>query len=511
MRRQILILTVLLLTAAHAAPLRADTVEAPSSESPQEHSARGQLQGASIDWRNGNMLGVVKRLEQLVSDPSFSLLNSQEQYAAHQLLGIGYLSTGVPAKALAELKKASETQWAAGSDWQLRLQAAVQAGDKPDTLYALTMIARYWSASLSSISDLFVLRTAAATADMPKANRLVLLQALYDSNWSPQDKTLLADRLWMDLAALLIDDGQKEKAAEVSKRISDANTLVLMLLDKRFDYIVAQDPQRFDPEKAADANLTMWREMMRSDPKSLRKLNVVAALLIELGRDQEALDLSNDALLRVKKDAAAFVDTSSETNWLLNNRSNALFGLGHTDESIGYMSEAARQPESGAMQNVSQAINLADLYNELGRPKDALVAVSGLNLETPAASPYGRMALMEARGCAYAQLQDKENLDLSLTYLRAHVLDGKTPYLNTLICASDLNAAASELIDLVADPATRTEALAMVQPRVIHGEGTAIDRQIAERWTNLRNRADVRAAVEKVGHILGKPLPFMPR
>jgi hypothetical protein len=200
----------------------------------------------------------------------------------------------------------------------------------------------------------------------------------------------------------------------------------------------------------------------------------------------------------LKKNAKAFSDAGDKRNWTEDIRSRALFNLGRSDEAFAALKAGAAQLEDGQI-NVSQAINLADNYNIFDRPQDALNAVS--KIDFPNASDYGRMALQDARICAYFALGDTANTKKAFDYMQEHKRDGAQPYLNAMLFIGHTDEAAAEVIAELRDPERRGDVLSFLQDYAPDPHPTKRSAAIHAAWIAVRNRPDVAAEIKKVGHI----------
>ncbi len=173
-----------------------------------------------------------------------------------------------------------------------------------------------------------------------------------------------------------------------------------------------------------------------------------------------------------------------------------LINLSRVDQGIRVYEQAARQPEHGAV-NVSQSIDLADMYDYLGRPSDALATL--ISVEPNNMSVIGRMEADQAKACAYAQLNDEQNLGATLSYMRAHREDDPRATQWAEICANDVESAAQQLILSLNDPESRQSALLSVQsfaqPRFVPTYLAVL----RARWRSVVARSDVRRAIVQIG------------
>jgi hypothetical protein len=185
-------------------------------------------------------------------------------------------------------------------------------------------------------------------------------------------------------------------------------------------------------------------------------------------------------------------------------RADVLAALGREDEAVKQQQEAATLPEDGSS-NTSQAINLAGQLNAQGHPKDALALLE----KVTSMSAYGRMAFEETRACAYAQLDDKTKYDESMAYLNAHKADGPMLPMEAALCAKDLDGTAKAEIALLADPDTRLDILLWLQKFVGPNASEAAQNDDDSIWGKVQKRADVQAAVEKVGRVMRFPIWYV--
>jgi hypothetical protein len=147
--------------------------------------------------------------------------------------------------------------------------------------------------------------------------------------------------------------------------------------------------------------------------------------------------------------------------------------------------------------NVGQLINLAHIYCDLDRPKEALEAIGQITAKT---SSYGAMQLEKVRLNAASQLGDSSQAARSMQYLEMHRADLPDAYEDALIYVNQLDRAAKLLLERLRDKNQRTQALADVQT---YAAPLRTPRQIEynARWRVVLDRQDVRAAIQRVGRV----------
>jgi hypothetical protein len=175
-----------------------------------------------------------------------------------------------------------------------------------------------------------------------------------------------------------------------------------------------------------------------------------------------------------------------------------LFMLGRWDDAVIQMKAASRLKEGGSA-NVSQVINLGELYNRLERPADARADLK----EVGTMSSFGEMERADAELSAALQLGDSAESTRLLDYMREHQDEAIASYEDALIMANRLDDAAKLLISRLEDPEKRIPALMAVQHYDESGPPASLPRarELTRRWTEVTSRADVRSAIAKVGII----------
>lgn len=269
-----------------------------------------------------------------------------------------------------------------------------------------------------------------------------------------------------------------------------------MRADARFSPVM---PAGFGPtevRRAALREIEDMREYSRANPRSLMAVARLAKAMVKAREYREALALADDAARKAGERAGgAPYDDPGVLNWLLDVRARALKGLGRWDDAVAQLEAAARKPESGKV-NVSERINLAAIFLDVGRPKEALAAIG----ETGPLSPYGRMQIASVRHEAALQLKDAAMADAAMRDLRAHRADAPLTWEEELLYAGETDEAAAAVIARVNDPERRTQALTELQTYEAPPAPAPV-MEFRARRRALLARADVKAAIAKVGRI----------
>jgi hypothetical protein len=471
-----------------------DTSTIPAPDIAQERAALHEVVDQS-QRPHPDQDAMRRALKTILANSAFGALSEEEQHVAYLLYGAILFDAQDWQEARTALRTASELPEATGFDWDLRLRADFMLHDHDDAVAAAIRIVRQWPTKFSEYSDSAVFQLSREAMGVPGA-RTDFLEALHQNKWKPRSDFLTADGLWLSLARVRLEKGDMAGATTIAAEIRQPSSILAMRIDRQFDSIVQAAPDHYDVMKAYDAFLRDQKAKSAAAPDKLEGVNAVSELLLALNRPDEALSLTSAALARLKQNPKAYSDGEDKSNWTLDIRSRALFTLGRNDEGFAALRTGASQQENGGI-NVSQAINLADQYNMFDRPKDALAAVASVG----DMSDYGHMALLDARACAYFELQDSQNLAAALNDMRTHRKDGTQPFLNAMLLTGNLDDAAAEVIAELQDPERRVEILGSLQDYSPDPHPTKRSQAVHAAWLAVRARPDVTAEIAKVGHI----------
>jgi beta-barrel assembly-enhancing protease len=433
-----------------------------------------------------------------VEDRSFRRLPQDEQFKA------------LRSASFAGLNHAEDRS--RGYDYLLRLTAMPEA-DAPDFLYllqaacflkhdaecarALVVLAQRWPEQLQTIDQRFVANAVQSVASLPSEKsfeaRWALYRAGFKYQWGFEPNTV-----WNDLTLMLLERNRLKDAVEVSRRIDGTSTLIMMRADRRFDAVVVASPEHFDAEAAAHEELRIVQAAADANPKIL-SLKIQLAHALGRLRDYAAMLAVTDEVLEEVKSTnypqRVYTDFTNEYVWLQDYRARALEKLGHIDEAVSQMQAASVFAEDGG-KNVSQAINLGELYCHLSRPKEALAAIAHIGN----VSDYGAAELEGVRLDAAVQLHDESQIQKSLAILQQHHAVSPHTAEIALLRTGNADVAAGLLIKRLLDSAGRQRALSEVQdfPPAPGASNAPTEEQL---WRSLVARNDVQAAIAKVGRV----------
>jgi transglutaminase-like putative cysteine protease len=432
-------------------------------------------------------------LKQLLASPGFDALTADQQHTALTVAGAIALQRGASSRALALLKRACGMQQAEARDWELRAYAAQGAGQSVEAGFALTTAGRRWPDAIRKVDFRIIGQVLHALPDAG-TNRYDLLSALHEAKYTSASADVSA--WWRDLALLQIEQGELEKARATAADITDPYALISVRADDRFASVRQHLPAI---EADVEQQIRYRRQLIARDPAELGPVLQLSYLLLFSAHFHQALQLTDSAIATVNgpRGAKAYQDYGTMYVWILDTRARALACLGRWDEAVAQLLSASHLPEVRG-DNVSQVINLAGLYNDLGRPDEARATLAALRQADM--SPYGRMQAQLELLASADELGNRREVERQLAHLRAHREDSLRTYNQALVSANRLDAAARLLISRLQDPAQRTDALMEVQTYRTYPLPRRA-RKIQRRWRSVIQRRDVRAAIERVGSI----------
>lgn len=433
-------------------------------------------------------------LSRVIARPAFREMPKANQHATLAVAGWVAIQLGEYEHARDLYLRATAVDASDPDDGYYLSQLESALGDEDAAARHLLRLAKSWPERLDDLDDGFILQLQ-NSLEPASPLRLDLLQSLYDAGWDR--KQLGADELWYELALIRVRRGEMDLARAATERITRPLELVKLRSDRRFDALVDARAPAFDVTRAAQQRVAHLRGLAGKRPKDLQLLAELGGDMLTAGLHQEVLALTEATLSAIRDappDDAPFQDMESQV-WIMNDRAVALRRLGRVEEAVAELQRASKLSEDGQV-NVSQALNLGQFYCNLGRPDDALAAIEVLGRM----SGYGRMVQASVQHRAAVQKGDRASANMALAYIRKHRNDSQAIWLETLIEADRMEEAARTLVELLASPVERGEALSWLQqfaePEPLPGQA-----ETRARWRALAERPEVRAAVARVGRI----------
>jgi tetratricopeptide (TPR) repeat protein len=375
------------------------------------------------------------------------------------------------------------------------VNTAAKLRRKDDTAAALTMLVQRWPEQIAELDEHFTLQFLAESRQLAGEKRLPLLQALYDAHWKLKWE-VEPSTAWRDLAVLLLEKGRLSEAVEVVGHVTDTYVLIAMRADRRFDPVADAAPAQFDIAAAALRELRGLQAKADATPNSLElQSHTIEALGNQLhyGAMLAATDAVVSEVTATNYPDKLYPDYDDQYQWILSDRAAALERFAEWDEAVSVLTNSSQLIGADA----GQPLDLAALYCDLGRPKEALSA-----LEQIAADPnaFGEMQVELVKLDAASQLGDTKQVTRSLRYLSDHRSDSPSTYQAALVLVNQIDKAAELLVTRLRDPSNRLDALETIQTYV-EPPATARRMELDARWQAVIARPEVRSTIDKVGRV----------
>jgi len=437
-------------------------------------------------------------LQALIEDKEFSGLSSDTQYHILWTAGRVFGDHGQLQRGDEYLARAAAMPQSNFDDLMAQIRSAAKLGNKAETVSTLTSIAQRYPGRISSLKIEWIVAVVRQARQLPTGQRLALYRSLYAAHWKLQ-WNFEPSYLWIELTRLLLENGEQEAAVDVSSHVTGVYDLIAMRVDRRFDSIVAAHPAQFDIDAAAAREL---KELQSASEKAPRSLALKETLIDTLRRQRqyaESLAAADSLVTELKSTTSpekAYEDYEKTNPWILNEREIALTRVGRWDDALAQLTAASHLSEDNDG-NISQIINLAQLYCDLSRPKEALKTLGRLEAKP---SPYGVMQVEYVKLDAATLSADKAQIARSLQYLEDHREDAPETYEDAQVLVNDPDRAAKFLIERLQDVNQRRVALLSVQT---YGSWRKTARMIEfdARRRSVLARADVQEAIQKVGRV----------
>jgi predicted negative regulator of RcsB-dependent stress response len=376
------------------------------------------------------------------------------------------------------------------------IASAATLGHSAEALDDLTATLKRWPETLPRISIELIFEVMRGAHKLSHDAAIPLLQGLYALHWTDKAGNE-PGQWWSDLSMFYLKHGNAQEAIEVSNRIDIPYDIMRIRVDRRYRALLLANPNRFDFDAAATSWPRKVRSLSETHPQILRYKVALLEVLMDFGHHSAALAAADSTVAEIESTNSPeklYEDFKDQENWLLDIRAQALVHLGRYDEAVEQLTRASALFEDG-QSNVSQNINLAQLYCDLGRPREALKTLHDMLGTT---SPDGTMEIERVRVDAAAQLSDAKEQARALAYLRAHRRDAPATYLSALLSLNDLDGAAAWQMEQLRDPALRGGAL-MESQHYPPEPGTPRALERHDRLEAVTARPYMQAAIHAVG------------
>ncbi len=345
---------------------------------------------------------------------------------------------------------------------------------------------------------LFELKNEAGNPD-----RVRFADALFRIGWPGDGDMESSDYI----RSILIEDrlaaGDPAAARGYAEGISTLRNTVNLLLGRRYDQVLPAGADRLAMLRTAiERQDRATREALAGSPGDMLRIVDRSNYLRSLARAEEALALVQPHLADVPATAA----NGEHGMWVVMEGASALSSLGRQDEALALMDRVAALPLAGNPSLISLRINHLGMLWEAGRNEEVLRRADTLDAEGDRfASDYGKAWIVAARVCALGALGRGGETAPLVERLRGWSEINPAALSNAYLCLGDEAAVAALMVRRLegADPATAIQAL---QDYTLGGDARGPSAALQQRTAAVRDRPEVRAALERVGHRLTLPL-----
>ncbi|HVQ09795.1 MAG TPA: hypothetical protein VMS43_15305 [Allosphingosinicella sp.] len=337
-------------------------------------------------------------------------------------------------------------------------------------------------------------------ADRDRALRVRLAEALFHIGW-PGDDNVIGDDLRMILIEDRLDHRDVPGATGFAATVTTPANVLPLLVRKRYDPLLPADADRLAMlGRAIEGHERETAAALAAAPGDRQRLLARAQHLRSVGRNADALAV----LAPATRDVAAAA-AEEPGMWMVNEAAYALIALDRDDEAVRLMDRIAALPLAQNSHLVSARINHLEILSSVGRHAEALDRAARLEADGGSfASEYGKAWIDSTRVCALAALGRTAEAAAPLARLRGWSELNAPALSRAYLCLGDLDAAAALLVQRLGRDDPGAAILALQDYRLSHGRGQT--GPLHERFLSLRERADVRAALDRVGRVLSVPL-----
>lgn len=339
--------------------------------------------------------------------------------------------------------------------------------------------------------------------DGDTGKRARLADALLTIGWPDNQRRGAVDSLRIMAIDGRLVGNDVAAANGIARLVLSPNEVLRLSVLRRYDRLFADGEDRVARFRRAlgefDAETT---EALAAAPGDHRIVLERAQFLRGLGREADALAL----LMPFTRDVEATVGVDENGMWLVNEAGYSLLELGRDDEAVALFGRLSAQPIADSPGLIGPMINHGVVLFEAGRYADALAHSRRLEQELldQYANDFGRLWVASTIVCSLARLNRAAEAAPWMTRLRAGIETNGGALTRALLCLEDLDEAERVMVRRLQaeDPET---ALLALQDYQLRGTGRPPTPLEANR-DRLRERPAVRAAAERVGHLLSLPI-----
>ena len=335
-----------------------------------------------------------------------------------------------------------------------------------------------------------------------RPNRARFAEALFRIGWPGLDDPESSDSLRITMLDERLARSDAAGAADLAAGIVTPRNVLSLILMRRYDSVIGSQDRVALLQRTIAAHDRRTAEALESAPADLWKVLERAQFLRGQAREREAYDL----LEPFTRDVPATVASGEAGMWVINEAAYALLALGRNDEAVAMTGALAALPIEGNSALIGPSINHSVVLWSAGRNEEAFAHAVRLDRDLAQhANAFGRMWMLASAVCALESLGRTSETEPWMRRLRDGRDDNPAALTRAYLCLNDLDAAEALLVRRLGgdDPETLVQAL---QDHQLGGELPESRSPVFQRLIALRDRPAVRAALDRVGHLLTLPL-----
>lgn len=436
-------------------------------------------------------------LLEVLKEDAYAGWKPVDQYRVHYLLAQIEMAERNHKKAYAALMEAARIAPEArdGLYWRLLARVSMALEKPEEAVDAFTIYVEGRPNDLNEINGEYILNLLKLSGDFKdeKVRQRRLLEALRTADYRSEDPAFESETFWFTLFKLYADQGEDEKAMTLLPFTSPWRIQVTRM-DRRYRRFVEARPDDFDYAVALENDLIRHTVLVGEKPNEMQAVYRLASSLYEAGKVTEAGEIIDTILEKVGEDA--YTDETEYLPWVYNLQSDVFLSKGMEVEAVGAQIMARDIEQATTGTSVSMGLNLASLYDSLGKPDLALAEIKPV---PKTVSSYGRMVRESIKACAYGQLGRKGQMKAALKHIAKNQKEGLGPTLRALECAGDEAVLAAAFIEALKHTDTRTAALAYAQINLPQPHQPVLTAEREAMRKRVLARPDVRTMIETYG------------
>jgi tetratricopeptide (TPR) repeat protein len=472
-------------------------LQPPAADLGTEDGLRTMIRWALAHAQGADFALTEAPLEQVLAASGFTAMPTAEQHLLVTMTALVAYRNKAFGRAHELAAQATAMSEATPDDWVLRVGSAVASGDISDALLSTQTICTQWRTALGQIGSEIPAIVERSNYPQYREARGALLESLYAVRWEPAISSTRGE-IWLQYALHLIEQGDKERAREAASHLADPYSIIGLRADDRFKKVRGADYVLTNVPKAAAALLKYRQDRSHQNPRMLVYVVALGHVQLEQLRAEEALALADAALAAIASAPAnttPFDDQPGEYQSLLALRAEALYQLGRFSEALAQLQSAVDLP-ARYTHGSSRKFRLAEWLCQLDQAPAALAALPEIN----ATNVQAAMRVQAIRADVALSSGDTEAWTTAVGELREHEADAPEYLQRALLHQGDLDGAAQVLLRRLESPEQRLATLINIQTyQEVPAPPRVRSWQAQER--SLLQRADVQAAIKKIGNI----------